>query len=103
MKKMINRFGKLITASFFIMGIGIIVFILSLPLYIYYNIDTDIIGFSIILIGLVIFIIGLIRRKKLSRVKLALLITLASVLSIPILSGVASLVYYLIAGKELGS
>jgi len=103
MRKMIKRFGKLITASFFIMGIGVIVFILSLPLYIYYNIDTDIIGFSIILIGLVIFIIGLIRRKKLSRVKLALLITLASVLSIPILSGVASLVYYLITGKELGN
>ena len=103
MRKMIKRFGKLITASFITMGIGIIVFILSLPLYIYYDIDTDILGFSIILIGLVIFIIGLIRRKKLSRVKLALLITLASVLSIPILSGVASLVYYLITGKELGN
>jgi hypothetical protein len=103
MNKMISRFGKLITVSFFIMGIGIIVFILSLPLYIYYNIDTDIIGFSIILIGLVIFIIGLIRRRKFSRVKLALLITLASVLSIPILGGVASLVYYLITGKELGN
>jgi len=103
MRKMIKRFGKLITVSFFIMGIGIIVFILSLPLYIYYDIDTDILGFSIILIGLVIFIIGIIRRKKLSRVKLALLVTLASVLSIPILSGVASLVYYLITGKELGN
>ena len=103
MRKMIKRFGKLITASFFIMGIGVIVFILSLPLYIYYNIDTDILGFSIVLIGLVIFIIGLIRRKKLSRVKLALLVTLASVLSIPILSGIASLIYYLITGKELGS
>ncbi|MGA7678532.1 MAG: hypothetical protein WCA51_09255 [Dehalococcoidia bacterium] len=100
---MIKRFGKLITASFIVIGIGIIVFILSLPLYIYYDIDTDILGFSIVLIGLVIFIIGLIRRKKLSRVKLALLITLASVLSIPILSGVASLVYYLITGKELGN
>jgi len=103
MNKMISRFGKLITASFFVMGIGIIVFILSLPLYIFYNIDTDIVGFSIVLIGLVIFIIGLIRRRKFSRVKLALLITLASVLSIPILSGVASLVYYLITGKELGN
>ena len=103
MNKMIKRFGKLIKASFIVIGIGIIVFILSLTLYIYYNIDTDIIGFSIILIGLVFFIIGLIRRKKLSRVKLALLITLASVLSIPILSLVASLIYYLITGKELGN
>ena len=103
MKKMINRFGKLITASFFIMGIGIIVFILSFPLYIYYDIDTDIIGFSIVLIGLVIFIVGLIRRKKPSGVKLALLIALASILSIPILSWIASLIYYFITGKELGS
>ena len=103
MKKMIKKFGKLITASFFVMGIGIIVFILSLPMYMYYNIDTDIIGFSIVLIGLVIFIIGLIRRRKFSRVKLALLITLASVLSIPILIGIASLIYYLITGKPLGN
>ena len=103
MNKMIKRFGKLITASFFIMGIGVIVFILSLPLYIYYDIDTDILGFLIVLIGLVVFIIGLIRRKKLSRVKLALLITLASVLSIPILSLIVSVIYYLITGKELGN
>jgi uncharacterized membrane protein len=103
MKKMLNRFGKLITASFFIMGIGIIVFILSFPLYINYNIDTDIIGFSIVLIGLVIFIVGLIRRKKPSGVKLALLIALASILSLPILSGIASLIYYFITGKPLGN
>jgi hypothetical protein len=85
------------------MGVGAIVFILSFPLYIYYGIDTDILGFSIILIGLVVFIIGLIRRKKPSGVKLALLIALASVLSLPILSLVASLIYYLISGKELGN
>ena len=103
MRKMIKRFGKLITASFIVMGIGIIVFILSFPLYIYYDIDTDIIGFSIVLIGLVIFIVGLIRRKKPSGIKLALLIALASILSIPILSGIASLIYYFITGKPLGS
>ncbi len=103
MRKMIERFGKLITASFFVIGIGIIVFLLSLPLYIFYNIDTDILGFSIVLIGLVILIVGVIRRNKPSGVKLALLIALASILSLPILSLVASLIYYLIAGKELGS
>jgi hypothetical protein len=103
MRKVIERFGKLIAASFFIMGIGVIVFILSFPLYIFYEIDTDIIGFSIVLVGLVVFIVGIIRRKKPSGVKLALLIALASVLSLPILSGIASLIYYLITGKELGS
>jgi len=101
MKRVINRFGKLITASFIVIGIGIIVFILSLPLYIYWNIDTDILGAFIILIGLVIYIIGLIRRKKLGGVKLALLATLASVLSIPILGLIGSLIYYLITGKPL--
>ena len=103
MRKMINRFGKLITASFFIMGIGVIVFLLSFPLYIFYGIDTDIIGFLIVLIGLVIFIVGVIRRNKPSGVKLALLIALASILSLPILSLVASVIYYFITGKELGS
>jgi hypothetical protein len=103
MKKMINRFGKLITASFFVMGIGLIVFLLSFPLYIFYDIDTDIIGFLIVLIGLVIFIVGHIRRNKPHGVMLALFIALASILSLPILSLVASLIYYLIAGKELGS
>jgi cbb3-type cytochrome oxidase subunit 1 len=103
MKKMIDRFGKLITASFFIMGIGVIVFLLSFPLYIFWEIDTDIIGFSIVLIGVVIFIVGTIRRKKPHGIKLALLIALAAILSLPILSIIASLIYYLIAGKELGS
>src|SRR4030042_5732636 len=100
MRKMIKRIGKIITASFFVIGIGIIVFLLSLPLYIFYNIDTDILGFSIVLIGLVILIVGVIRRNKPSGVKLALLIALASILSLPIWSLVASLIYYLIAGKE---
>jgi hypothetical protein len=85
------------------MGVGVIVFILSFPLYIYYEIDTDIIGFLIVLIGLVIFIVGLIRRKKLTGVKRGLLIALASILSLPILSLVASLIYYFITGKPLGN
>jgi hypothetical protein len=102
MKKMIKKFGKLITASFITIGIGIIVFILSLPLYIYYKIDTDIIGGAIILIGLVICIIGLIRSKKPGRLKLAALVILVSFLSIPILGLIGSLIYYLITGKPLG-
>jgi len=103
MKKMIEKFGKLITASFIIIGIGIIIFILSFPLYIYCNIDTDIIGFLIILIGLMIYIIGLIRRKQLHGVKLVALVILASVLGVPILSLIVSLIYYLATGKPLGN
>ncbi len=103
MKKMIDRFGKLITASFFVMGIGLIVFLLGFPLYMLWEIDTDIIGFTIVLAGLVILIVGIIRRNKPHGAMLALFIVLASLLSLPLLSLVASLVYYLIAGKELGS
>jgi hypothetical protein len=51
----------------------------------------------------VVLIIGIIRRKKPSGVKLALLIALASILSLPILSLVVSLIYYLITGKALGN
>ena len=102
MNKMIKRFGKLITASFIIMGVGVIVFLLT-PLCLLWDIDTDILGVSIVLIGLAIYIIGLIRRKKRSRVKLALLVILASVLGIPNLSLIVSLIYYLITGKPLGN
>jgi len=65
MNRLIERFGKLTTASFFIMAIGIIVFLISIPLYANYGMDTDIIGFLIFSIGLAICIIGIIRRKKL--------------------------------------
>jgi hypothetical protein len=40
---MVRRFGKLITASFFLMGIGLIVFLLT-PLFLLWDIDTDILG-----------------------------------------------------------
>jgi len=103
MKKMIKKFGKLITASFIVMGTGAILFLLT-PLMLYaWNMDTDVLGLIIVLIGLVIYIIGIIRSKKPGRLKLTALIILISVLSIPILSLVASLIYYLITGKELGN
>jgi uncharacterized membrane protein len=103
MKKMIKKFGKLITASFIIMGTGAILFLLT-PLMLYaWNMDTDVLGLIIVLIGLVIYIIGIIRSKKPGRLKLTALIILISVLSIPILSLVASLIYYLITGKPLGN
>ncbi|MGA3094510.1 MAG: hypothetical protein ABSD79_03910 [Dehalococcoidales bacterium] len=92
MKKMIKKFGKLITASFIVMGIGLVTF-LSTPIWLQFGIDTDIPGFFIILIGLEIYIIGLICRKNLGRAKLAALITLVSILSIAILSFVVGLIF----------
>ena len=92
MGKMIKKFGKLITASFIVMGVGLVTF-LSTPIWLQFGIDTDIPGFLVILTGLVIFIIGLIRRKNLGRVKLVALITLCSVLSIAILTFVVALIF----------
>ena len=64
---MVKRFGKLITASFIVIGVGLVTF-LSTPIWLQFGVDTDIPGFFIILIGLDIFSIGLIRRKNLGRV-----------------------------------
>ena len=103
MKRLVERFGKLITASFFVMAIGIVVFLLVFPLYAYFEIDTDIIGLLIFTVGLAICIIGIIRRKKLHGWKLVVLAILAAVLCLPILSLIVSLIYYLITGKPLGN
>jgi hypothetical protein len=102
-KKLVNRFGILITASFFIMAIGIVTFLLVIPLYHFFRIDTDIIGLIIITIGLVLLLVGIIRRYKPHGFKLVILVILASLLCIPTLSLIASLIYYLITGKPLGN
>ena len=92
MKRIVEKFGKLITASFIIMGVGLVTF-LSTPIWLQFGMDTDLLGLFIILIGLVIYIIGLIRRKNLGRVKLVALITLCSVLSMAILIFVVALIF----------
>jgi hypothetical protein len=103
MKRLVGRFGKLITASFFVMVTGIVVLLLSIPLYMYFEIDTDVIGFLIFTVGLALCLIGIIRRKKLHGWKLVLLTILAAGLLLPIVPLIVSLIYYLITGKELGS
>jgi uncharacterized RDD family membrane protein YckC len=103
MKKLVARFGKLITASFIIMAIGIVVFLLVIPLYHYFEIDTDIFGLIIFTTGLAICLLGIIRRKNLRGWKLAALIFLIVVLCLPVLSLIVTSIYYLITGKPLGS
>jgi hypothetical protein len=102
MNKLVAKFGKLITASFFVMGIGIILFLLGIPLYAYFEIDTDIIGLMVFTVGLALLIIGVIRRKHLKGWKLVLLIILAVLLCLPVLSLIISLLYVLITGNPLG-
>jgi hypothetical protein len=84
--RMVNRFGRLITASFFVMGFGILLFLLTPLLYGLWQIDSDLPGLLIVDIGLVILIIGIIRRNKMKGFKLAV-----------------STVYYLVTGKPMGN
>jgi len=103
MNKIVKRFGKLITASFFLMGIGVVTFLLTPILYPRFGMDTDLPGVFIVEIGVFSYIIGRILKKNLSKVKLVVLIILASVLGIPILSLIVGLIYYLTTGKPLGN
>ena len=103
MRRLIERFGKLITASFFVMALGILLFVLTPLFYGKWGIDTDLVGLLIFTVGLAICIIGIIRKKKLHGLKLIVLAVLAAVLLLPLLPLIASLVYYLITGKSLGS
>jgi hypothetical protein len=102
MKKLVDRFGKLITASFFVMAIGIVLFLLTPVLYGNFGIDTDLIGLIILTTGLAICIIGIIGRKKYHGWKLVVLIILVVFLLLPLVPLIVSTVYYLITGKPLG-
>ncbi len=103
MKKLLERFGKLAVSAFFLMAIGVVVFLLTLPLYTYFGIDTDIIGLFIFTTGLSIFFISFIRRKNLRGFKLGVTLALAIVFSLPALSLIGSVFYFLLTGKGLGS
>jgi hypothetical protein len=54
----VKRFGKLIVASFFLMGIGLIAFLLTPVLYGLWEIDSDLPGVLVIDLGLLLFIVG---------------------------------------------
>ena len=101
MKKLVERFGKLITASFFVMAIGIVLFLLTPLLYGLWGIDTDIIDLTILTTGLAICIIGIILKKKLHGWKLVVLAILAAVMYLPLLALIVSSIYFLIIGEPL--
>jgi hypothetical protein len=103
MNRLVEKFGKLITASFFVMAIGLVAFFLTPLLYGKWGIDTDLIGLMIFTTGLAICIIGIIRRKKLRGWKLVVLSIVAAVLLLPLIPLIVSLIYYWITGKPLGS
>ena len=101
-QKGVNKFGKLIIASFFLMGIGLIAFLLTPLLYGLWGIDSDLPGVLIVIVGVILFIVGWILNKKPRKGVKITLIVLASLLSLPILSAIASLVYFAITRRPLG-
>jgi hypothetical protein len=63
MKRLVSRFGKYNVATFIIMGVGIILFLITPLLLWLFDFDSDILGFLIFLIGLLMWIVELIVRK----------------------------------------
>lgn len=63
MKKLVARFGKYNVAAFIIMGVGLIIYLLTPLLLWLFNLDSDILGALIFLIGLLMWIVGFIIRK----------------------------------------
>ena len=63
MKRLVRKFGKYNAAAFVIMGVGLIAFVLTPLLLWLFDIDSDIIGVLIFLIGLAMWVVGLIVRK----------------------------------------
>jgi len=63
MNRLVRKFGKYNVATFVIMGVGLILFLLT-PLLIWlFDFDSDILGVLIFLIGLLMWIVGFIIRK----------------------------------------
>jgi hypothetical protein len=101
-KKLIKKVGKLITASIIVIAIGIVLILLGAPLYIYFKIDTDIIGLIFFTTGTAICCIGIIRRYHLQGWLRFLLGFLAAILFLPLIPLIVSTIYYLITGKPMG-
>ncbi len=63
MKRLVRKFGKFNVATFVIMGVGLILFLLTPLLLWLFEIDSDILGLLIFLVGLAMWIVGLVVRK----------------------------------------
>jgi hypothetical protein len=69
MKRLVRKFGKFNAAAFIIMGAGVILFILTPLLLWLFDIDSDIFGVLIFLLGLVMFIAGLVIKLIVKKTK----------------------------------
>jgi len=62
MNRLVKKFGKYNVATFIIMGVGLILFLLA-PTGWGVGFDSDVLGFFIFVIGLLMWIVGLIVRR----------------------------------------
>jgi hypothetical protein len=62
MKRLVQRFGKYNVATFIVMSVGVILFLLTPLLLWLLEFDSDIFGLFVFLIGLLMYIGGLIIR-----------------------------------------
>lgn len=103
LNRLVGKYGKLIVVSCAVMLIGIIVFLISIPLFIFTGIDLDVIGFFTFVIALAFFIIGIVKKQKLKGWRLIVLTVIAAMLllttAVPLLK---STVQYLLTRKPLG-
>jgi len=67
MKKLVGKFGKYNVATFIIMGAGLILFFLTPVLLSLWDFDSDILGVLVFLIGLVMWVVGLVVGKVRSK------------------------------------
>jgi hypothetical protein len=69
MDRLVNKYGKFNVATFIIMGVGIILFLLT-PLFLWlFDFDSDMLGALVFIIGQVMWVAGFITKKVRSRIK----------------------------------
>jgi hypothetical protein len=102
MKKLTERYGTLIIISFFIMAIGLILFLLTPLLYTRWGFDSDIPGAVLFCAGVALCTMGIIRRKKPQGWRLVILVALVVLFLLPIVQLAVSTIYFLITRKPVG-
>ena len=63
MNRLVRKFGRYNVATFVIMGVGVILFLLTPLLLWLSNFDSDVLGAVIFVIGLLMWFVGFISRK----------------------------------------
>lgn len=87
MNRLVKRFGKYNVATFVIMGIGLILFLLA-PTGWSVGFDSDILGFIIFVIGLFMWIVGLIVRRVRGNFLKSTVVSIISIVVLGVLIGV---------------